>query len=389
MSHSTGLYVGREQSFIKHRFLRRYLESLAVKVLGGGWHTFNYVDGFAGPWEIRDNETCSDASFGVAVELLETVRKFVEQRRQGSKLRVRFCLCEKDPKAAAHLRAYARRNENFEIHVFEGAFEDNLDQIARCISDGFTFTFIDPTNWVVKIEKVCGFLKSRPGEFLFNFMTEEVSRHSVNPKVAHQFGDFVGDPNWEETANQLPSGMKGEIRVLHLLKDAFRSRGVATYLPDFSILKPLVNREKMRLMLGTNRPEGVRLFRDVHGAIEREEFKIRREAKVAETRQDHLFSTDDFLLHEQGERGIGCKRYQERSEGLIESILSEQSKIDFSDLALKVMERFPMKETHVKDLCNAMKARGLIHFTLKPRAKKPSSGTVIEERNDSDAGRAS
>lgn len=378
MNLPTELYVGREQTFIKHAFLRRYLESLAVKVLYGGWSSFNYVDGFAGPWKIRDEEGCSDASFGVAVDLLETVKEFVETRRRGPKLKVRFYLCEKDPDAVARLRTYAQRKDDIEIYVFEGPFEDNLDQIARCIPDGFTFTFIDPTNWVVRIDEVCGFLKSRSGEFLFNFMTEEVSRHSVNPKVAHQFGDFVGDPNWEDTAKQLPAGLRGEIRVLHLLKDAFRSRGVAKHLPDFSILKPLANREKMRLMLGTSRPEGVKLFRDVHGKVEREEFKARREAKAAKTGQDQLFSADDYALHEQGERGIGCKRYQALSEKLIIDILRERDKIEFSSLALEVMERFPMKETHVKDLCRDMKVRGLIFFDLNPRAKKPNDGTLIK-----------
>ncbi len=372
------LYIGREQTFIKHAFLRRYLETLAVKVLYGGWDAFNYVDGFAGPWKVRDEEGCSDASFGVAVELLETVREFVELRRRGPGLKVRFYLCENNPDAVARLRAYAQRKDDIEIYVFEGAFEDNLDQIAQRIPDGFTFTFIDPTNWVVRIEEVCAFLKGRTGEFLFNFMTEEVSRHSVNPKVAHQFGDFVGDPNWEDTAKQLPTGLKGEIRVLHLLKDAFRSRGVATHLPDFSILKPLVNREKMRLMLGTNRPEGVKLFRDVHGTVEREEFKSRREAKATKTSQDQLFSADDYALHEQGERGIGCKRYQALSEQLIAEVLLEKGTVEFSSLALDVMERFPMKETHVKDLCRDMKARGLLNFELKPNAKKPSDGTLIK-----------
>ncbi|MEP2983720.1 MAG: three-Cys-motif partner protein TcmP [Roseibium sp.] len=377
MNLPTELYIGREQTYIKHTFLRRYLETLAVKVLYGGWDAFNYVDGFAGPWEIRDEEGCSDASFGVAVDLLETVKEFVEMRRRGPRLKVRFYLCEKNPDAVARLRAYAQRRDDIEIHVFEGVFEDNLEQIARLIPDGFTFTFIDPTNWVVRIEDVCAFLKGRAGEFLFNFMTEEVSRHSVNPKVAHQFGDFVGDPNWEDTARRLPAGLKGEIKVLHLLKDAFRSHGVATYLPDFSILKPLANREKMRLMLGTNRPEGVKLFRDIHGAVEREEFKSRREAKAAKTNQDQLFSADDYALHEQGERGLGCKRYQVLSKHLIAEALRERRAVEFSSLALEVMERFPMKETHVKDLCVEMKARGLLDFELKPKAKKPRGSTVI------------
>lgn len=378
MNQHMDLYAGREQTFIKHAFLRRYLETLAVKVLSGGWDTFNYVDGFAGPWKIRDEQGCSDASFGVAVQLLETVRTFVEQRRPGHRLKLRFCLCEKDSQAVVRLREYAQRNTDFEIYVFEGAFEDNLDQIARHIPDGFTFTFIDPTNWVVRIKDVCRFLKGRTGEFLFNFMTEEVSRHSVNPVVAHQFGDFVGDPDWQETAKELPDGLSGELKVLHLLKDAFRSMGVALYLPDFSILKPLVNREKMRLMLGTNRPEGVKLFRDVHDKIEREEFKARREAKATQTSQDHLFSDDDFALHEQGQRGVGCRRYHGKSEKLILQVLSSKGAVKFSRLALEVMERFPMRETHVKDLCNSMKARGLLEFELKPRAKKPNEHTLIK-----------
>jgi three-Cys-motif partner protein len=362
MSPPPEFYEGREQTYIKHTFLRRYLESLAVKVLMGGYKTFNYVDGFAGPWKIRDERGCTDASFGVAVELLEQVRKFVEKQRTGSSLGIRFCLCEKEPDAVRRLRAFASQHPEVEIHVFEGEFEDGLTDIARHITDGFTFTFIDPTNWVVRIVDICRFLEPRPGEFLFNFMTEEVSRHSVNPKVAHQFGDFVGDPNWQETVKQLPDGLKGELKVLHLLKAAFRSRGVASYLPDFSILKNHVEREKMRLMLGTHEAKGVKLFRDIHARVEKEEFETRRKTKSAKTSQDMLFSNADFALHEQGERGVGCKRYQRASEEIITDALSGPKEIEFDELALLVMERLPMKETHVKDVCESMKDRGFIDY---------------------------
>ncbi|SFA84474.1 hypothetical protein SAMN05421688_1092 [Poseidonocella pacifica] len=130
-------------------------------------------------------------------------------------------------------------------------------------------------------------------------------------------------------------------------------------------------------MLGTNRPEGVKLFRDIHGTVEREEFKARREAKAAKTNQDQLFSVDDYALHEQGERGIGCKRYQVLSEHLVAQVLLKRRTVEFSSLALEVMERFPMKETHVKDLCVDMKVRGLLSFELKPKAKKPRDSTLI------------
>ena len=83
------------------------------------------------------------------------------------------------------------------------------------------------------------------------------------------------------------------------------------------------------------------------------------------------------MLHEQGERGIGCKRYQALSEQLITEILLERREVEFSSLALEIMERFPMRETHVKNLCKDMKARGLLDYALKPNAKKPSNGTFI------------
>ena len=371
------LYEGREQTFIKHAFLRRYLETLAVKVLMGSWDTLNYVDGFAGPWKIRDEQDCTDASFGVAISLLQEVRAFVSKRRPESRLKIRFCLCEKDPDAANKLRTYAERNSDLEIHVFEGEFEQNLAGISARIPDGFTFTFIDPTNWVVRISDVCDFLTSHTGEFLFNFITEEVSRHAVNPKVMHQFGDFIGDPSWADTARNLPEGTKGELEVLRRLKDTLRERGAAVHLPDFSILKPLVNREKMRLMLGTRRGDGVKLFRDVHEKVEKDEFVARRGAKANQTRQDWLFSSKDFALYEQGERGIGCDRYRKVSEEIMLKALRTTGAKKFGDLALEVMERVPMRETHVKDLCRAMKQRGLIDYELQPRAKKPNTDTVI------------
>ena len=43
-------YVGREQSYVKHVFLERYLESLAHKT-ASTYSQIAYVDGFAGPWQ--------------------------------------------------------------------------------------------------------------------------------------------------------------------------------------------------------------------------------------------------------------------------------------------------------------------------------------------------
>ncbi len=59
------LYKGREQTYIKHLVLRRYLQKLAYKK---GWHggTINYVDGFAGPWQ-QASEELKDTSPFIAI----------------------------------------------------------------------------------------------------------------------------------------------------------------------------------------------------------------------------------------------------------------------------------------------------------------------------------
>ena len=150
-------YKGREQSYIKHYFLRQYLELAAFKTLQGSSPTFNFVDAFAGPWSVADASDYSDASFDQALNTLEGVRVHLA-RRGLSGLKVRFCFCERDTRSAEKLRRYAEKKRGFEIHVFPGTFEDNLDNVAAQCKAGFTFTFIDPTGWNIDSAPVLKFL---------------------------------------------------------------------------------------------------------------------------------------------------------------------------------------------------------------------------------------
>ena len=87
-------YKGREQSYIKHCFLTQYLEMAAFKTFQGSSPTFNFVDAFAGPWNVADDSDYSDASFDQALNTLEGVR--ISLARKGlSGLKVRFCFVKK------------------------------------------------------------------------------------------------------------------------------------------------------------------------------------------------------------------------------------------------------------------------------------------------------
>ena len=158
-------YKGREQSFIKHEFLTRYLEEAAFKTMQGRSRVFNFVDAFAGPWQVDDLESFSDASFDHALQTLEAVRVHLAGMGM-SGLRIRFLLCETRSEAVAELRRYAQQKKTFEIQVFHGAFEDHLDEVAAACGNDFTFTFIDPTGWSIRSGPILEFLRKQNGEFL-------------------------------------------------------------------------------------------------------------------------------------------------------------------------------------------------------------------------------
>lgn len=370
------LYVDREHSFIKHKFLTKYLEWAAYKTLRH-YPTFNFVDAFAGPWNVSDDDTYSDASFHQAINILEAVRIDLEAKGLRG-LKVRFCLCEKSTARAARLTDYAQKRSTVEIKVFSGLFEDNLEEIGKAIPDGFTFTFLDPTGWNIRNDDVFRFLKERKGEFLLNFMAEPINRHAGFEGVALSFGRFLADPSWSEDFLLLPSEWSNEQRILHLLKSNMKRVGVATYLPDFPILLPREDRLMMRLILGTHSAYGLEVFRDVQDIIERKEMEIRTSLRDDSTPQVSLFSSAYLAQLQQKTEGVGCKVYQQKAEERIIKGLRKRPDIMFRSIALAVMEEYPLRKTHVRALLKDMKANGLVSYTLPPKKQLPQDNTRVK-----------
>ncbi|MBB5220377.1 three-Cys-motif partner protein [Amaricoccus macauensis] len=369
------LYSGREQSYIKHQFLTRYLQTAAFKVLQA-YSTFNFVDAFAGPWKVRDEAKYSDASFDQAIDTLEAVR--AELAKGGRRLKLRFCFCELDPEATNRLRTYAQSKGNYEIHVFQGRFEDNLDAVASKIPDGFTFTFIDPTGWDIRTEDIFQFLRRQKGEFLLNFMADHINRHSEHPPVEGSFGRFLADPRWKARWASLPCNIGNEYRILHLLKERIREEGLATYLPDFSIMLPREDRLKMRLVLGTKNERGLEVFREVERIVELEEIKLRDELRRTDPMQVRLFSDDDLAAMVQGIKGVGCTKYRTLAEERVTEFLQSRPSAVFRAAALHAMSEVPIRMTDARDIVVDMKRRGVLTFDLEPGKRKPQDNTILK-----------
>jgi three-Cys-motif partner protein len=376
MAPEIDLYRDREHSFIKHQFLTKYLQAAAYKTLQGHSPTFNFVDAFAGPWKVSDDAKYSDASFDQAINTLEAVRADLGKRGIAG-LNIRFCFCERRPDAVARLREYAASKSQFEIHVFEGAFEDNLDVIASKLPDGFTFTFIDPTGWNIRNEEVFGFLRDQNGEFMLNFMSDHINRHAGYEEVAASFGRFLADPAWADDFDALPSDWNNERRMLHLMKAAMRSHGTASYLPDFSIMVPKKERVKMRLILGTHSPKGLEVFRGVQEKVEKQEMEMRHNLREGDSPQVSLFSAEDIAAIQQEQKGVGCKANRAIAEDVIVDFLQGRSHAFPGPMVNKAMEEVAIRRPHLNKLLMDMRDRGVVKFELPPRKRVPQTNTRI------------
>ena len=371
----TNSYLGREQTYIKHRFLTQYLQAAAYKTLQRRSPTFNFVDAFAGPWQVSDHD-CSDASFDQALRTLESVRTNLGRSGVGG-LKVRFCFCERRAKAVTKLREYAASRAHFEIHVFHGSFEDHVKEIADVCSDGFTFSFIDPTGWNIRSEPILEFLRTQKGEFLLNFMAEHVNRHVEYPLVAESFGRFLADPDWSDEFYALPSRMSNEERVLCLLRRKIKTSGAATYVPVFPILKPKENRVKMRLLLGTHSAKGLEVFRNVQEKVEKREIETQNHLRNEGHPQGELFSDDEIATLQQQSVGIGSRGNLDRARNEIVKMLSDLGAQPFSAIARHVLEMVPVRLPHIKELVMNMRERDLLMFDLPPRKHRPQEATRI------------
>lgn len=295
--------------------------------------------------------------------------------RAGLKVRYRFC--ERNPDSAAELGRFAAERQEFDIQVFQGAFEGNIDRIAAACHDGFTFTFIDPTGWDIESEKVFAFLRRLNGEFLFNFMAEEINRHATWDGVSKSFGRFLADPDWEREFRKLPDDWSNERKVLHLLRTKMKRADIAAYLPGMAILRPRDSRVKMRLLLGTHHALGVEVFRTVQKNVERTAVSTRQDVAVERSGQPFLFPNHQIAEIEAQRDGVGCPGNVNSAADQLLSIVTDRPGIKFTQLAAEVMEQVPVRTTDLKGIAKEFRKTGQLKFSLPPRKRTPTPTTPI------------
>jgi len=297
-------YRGKEQTYLKHFFLERYLETVAFHI-GYTHPEFVYVDCFSGPWK-ADDEQLADTSIRIALDKLNYVRDGLTAKKRHPKIRAIFV--EKDQTAFRTLEtALERHRGSITTTAFPGAFEDNIPNILNTVGTAFAFFFIDPKGWSgFAMDSIAPVLRHQPGEVMVNFMYDFINRFVNFPDATNEqsLDRVFGTTKWRD----IRRASDRETASLDCYQQQIRNAGSFPYVTSTRILKPQSDRAYFHLVYATRNSKGVLEFRRVEKQTVTEQDLIRanaqREHRETKTKQaEFMFAqSNDFSNIIQEER---------------------------------------------------------------------------------------
>ena len=374
-------YRGREQTYLKHFFLERYLERVAYNI--GSFHNdFVYVDGFSGPWQSGD-EALDDTSFMIAIQKLRQVREGLAKVGRTPKIRCMFI--EKEPGPYRALEAAVRDLTDIQIETLNGEFEHSIPEVLKFIGNAFSLVFIDPTGWTgFGLKQIAPILQHRPGEVLVNFMFDYINRFldDHRPDISASFTELFGGPGWETAVR---SAVRREDAIVELYRERMRAAGGFAHVTSTRILKPTHDRSYFYLVYGTRHFKGLVEFREVERKAvdeqERVRFAAKQESRETRTGQTELFSADDvasvpasFEVERSVQRDLAVEQLRQ--------LLRRQPKVPYEDALATLLELPLVWEADVKRIVLDLRGAGELDVVgLKPRERTPKKGHVLVRKN--------
>lgn len=377
----TDPYSGREQTRAKHFILKHYLEALAFKVLT--FSDITYVDGFSGPWESK-TENFSDSSFMIAIQVLQDAQRKIFDR-EGKRRRIRCFFSETNPEAFAQLQAavmpFHKPGEGFEVKTYCGKFEDAVSDIQAFIGSSFPLIFIDPKGWTgYPFEKIKPLFLRRKCEVVINFMYDFVNRfaNSGDEEIIASLNSILGGPDW---ANRLDPNLLRGAAVEKLFRETLKSVGNFEFVISTRIDKATVERPHFFITYATKSLDGLKTFRDIEYAAQREHVKNRANAKEKkrETRSKigDLFAGHDAEVQESSFEDIVEAQKAAASADLV-AALAQYGPLKFTDVLARLLQAFILRETNIKDICVNLAKDGTIDNTWGGRNRKPRDTDIIK-----------
>jgi three-Cys-motif partner protein len=347
------LYVGREQTLVKHFILQKYLERFA-HIVGAGRDALTYVDCFSGPWNVR-SDRFEDSSFGFALQELRRARE--THARRGHPLRLRCFFLEKDRLAHAKLDDFAKDVTDVEIMTRNARLEESVQEIVSFALAGgrksFPFIFIDPTGWTgFGMDTIAPLLRLNPGEVLINFMTGHIRRFLDSPQAETQesFSRLFGSPAFRERVQGLAHRDREDAAVEEYTRNA-KLAGNYKFACNAIVLHPEIDRTHFNLIYLTRHPEGVMVFKEAEKkAMEVQEAaraEVQQRRRVSRENQPELFGSQE--LRDSSHYESLRDRYLAKTRERVLSALKSERQLLYDDaLALALSEPLSW-ESDLKD----------------------------------------
>lgn len=374
-------YRGREQSYVKHVFLERYLEALIFKTASVYRHIV-YVDGFAGPWQSA-NELFKDTSFGIALSALRRAKETWKTKSRDVKMTA--FLVEQDPKAYGKLATIQPQFHDIEIKTYNEDFISLVPTIVADIPrDAFAFFFIDPKGWGIPLLKLKPMLARQKSEVTFNFMFEFINRAAsiTDPDTVAGLNELMPYGDWRQRLTAAADADERKAILIDAFTKNLQQIGGYSYVVPTEILRPLTNRTLYCLFYATRHEIGLKEFRQCQTkaldaqASTRAALKVQYE--VAGSGQQEMFtSLRDMGPNETAAEREAAKKAAEAA--VLELAPKAPDHITYKQLWPMVLTKHAVRLTEVNAICTGLKKKNeLIFLDWPPHAKAPKDGYRLQ-----------
>lgn len=371
-------YRGREQAYVKHVFLERYLERLVHKTASIYDHIV-YVDGFAGPWQSA-NEAFHDTSFSIALNALRQAK--ATWKAAGREVKMSAHLVEQDRAAYARLATIGSRYPDVDVKTYP---EDFLKGLLAILADippsAFTFFFIDPKGWRFRLQDLAAMLTRPRSEVIFNFMFDFINRAASmkEPAIEQGVDELIPFGDWRAKLEQAESAGATSNDRKRILVDAFGESlatiGSYAYVAETTVLRPVSDRALYCLCYATRHPEGIKTFRDCQAKALEEEARTRAATKVkhAETvsGQREIFES----LHEMAPNELESKLGLARSAAelaFLDLVPAAPASIKFEEVWPHILSRHVVRLKDINEIAARLRKEGRLAFLdWGPRKRVP------------------
>jgi three-Cys-motif partner protein len=368
-------YAGREQAYVKHVFLERYLETLIFKTASTYPHIV-YVDGFAGPWQSA-NEDFADTSFGIALNALRRAKE-TWKSANGRDVKMTALLVEKHPRAYERLALIPERFPDIEIKTYPADFLDIVPQIVADIpATAFAFFFIDPKGWGIPLLKLKPMLERQKSEMTFNFMFEFINRAASmdDPLTVAGLNELMPFGDWRERLADASSAEQRKEILIGTFRENVTRIGNYEYVVPTEILRPTRDRTLYCLFYATRHDGGLAAFRECQTkaldaqAETRAALKVQQDAD--ESGQSEFFTT----LHDMGPNDTAKLRAKakEDAEAAVVGLLPKApDHITYKKLWAAVLTQHAVRLTDVNAICGKLyKTKQLTCSNWEERVRVP------------------